>query len=78
MRGKASLTIDGKGYAMKADDFVVVNKHENYELLAEKKVRFSFSISSFLLSQALEVERISFYCNSIENPNKNYAPHCDN
>ena len=74
MRGKASLTIDGKGYAMKADDFVVVNKHENYELLAEKEsLLFSFSISSFLLSQALEVERISFYCNSIENPNKNYA-----
>ena len=42
MRGKASLTIDGKGYAMKADDFVVVNKHENYELLAEKKVCFFF------------------------------------
>ena len=47
MRGKASLTIDGKGYAMKADDFVVVNKHENYELLAEKR-KVCFFLFPFL------------------------------
>jgi xylan 1,4-beta-xylosidase len=73
MRGKAKLTIDEKAYIMRVDDFIVINRHENYEIIAEKdSLLFYFSISPFLLAQALEVEKVSFYCNSIENPNKNY------
>lgn len=73
LKGTAELKIDEKRYAMKADDIVVVNKHESYILDCEKgSLVFYFSISDFLLSQALSVESVSFNCNSIETYSKNY------
>ncbi len=67
LKGTAELKIDEKRYMMKADDIVVVNKHESYSLDCGKgSLVFYFSISDFLLSQALSVECVSFNCNSIE------------
>lgn len=66
LRGKAELEIDGQSYEMKADDVVVVNKHERYQLeTAEESLLFHFSISDFLLSQALEAAHVGFNCNSV-------------
>ena len=73
LKGTAELKIDEKRYMMKADDIVVVNKHESYSLDCGKgSLVFYFSISDFLLSQALSVECVSFNCNSIEKFSKNY------
>ena len=73
LQGKAELVVDGKKSVMKKDDIIVINKQESYKLLAEEgSLLFHFSISQYLLSQALEVEREGFYCNSIEQPNRNY------
>jgi len=73
LKGTAELKIDEKCYIMKADDIVVVNKYESYSLDCDKgSLVFYFSISDFLLSQALSVESVSFNCNSIENSGKNY------
>lgn len=73
LKGTAELKIDEKCYMMKADDIVVVNKYESYSLDCDKgSLVFYFSISDFLLAQALSVESVSFNCNSIENSSKNY------
>lgn len=74
LKGKAELQIDEQPYEMTTDDIVVVNKHETYQLVTSDKesLLFHFSISDFLLSQALEVGTASFNCNSIKNPGKNY------
>lgn len=74
MKGKAELRIDEADYEMRADNIVIVNKHESYQLVTsdEDSLLFYFSISDFLLSQALETGVISFDCNSIKEPGKNY------
>ncbi|MGG5372344.1 GH39 family glycosyl hydrolase [Enterococcus sp. AZ196] len=74
LKGKAELQIDEHCYEMKADDIVVVNKQERYQITANGKesLLFHFSISDFLLSQALETGRSSFDCNSVKDPGKNY------
>lgn len=74
LKGSADLQVNDVSYEMKTDDIVVINKHERYQLTVRDKegLLFRFSISDFLLSQALEMESVSFNCNSISNPSKNY------
>lgn len=74
LKGHADLQVNDVSYKMKTDDIVVINKHERYQLTVRDKegLLFRFSISDFLLSQALEIESVSFNCNSISNPSKNY------
>lgn len=74
LKGSADLQVNDVSYEMKTDDIVVINKHERYQLTVKDKegLLFRFSISDFLLSQALEIESVSFNCNSISNPSKNY------
>lgn len=75
LKGDAHLTIGDQKYKMTADDLVVINKSESYEILAcdQEALLFYFSISDFLLSQALDSEFVWFNCHSIENPTGNYA-----
>lgn len=73
LKGSAEIEIDGKQTTMNADDVVIINKYENYKVVSDKtNLLFYFSISDFLLSQALEIEQATFNCNSIENPNRSY------
>jgi xylan 1,4-beta-xylosidase len=76
LKGKAEVRIDDQSYIMKRDDILVVNKHECcfIETTGKEDLLFHFSISDFLLSQALEAEYVGFNCNSVANPNMNYNP----
>ena len=76
LKGKAEVRIDDQSYIMKRDDILVVNKHECcfIETTGNEDLLFHFSISDFLLSQALEAEYVGFNCNSVANPNMNYSP----
>ncbi len=55
LKGKAEVRIDDQSYIMKRDDILVVNKHECcfIETTGNEDLLFHFSISDFLLSQAL-------------------------
>ena len=74
IKGKVLIEIDDQQYEMNQEDLVVINKHEQYRIATaeDESLLFCFSISDFLLSQALEIDSASFNCNSIKNPGKNY------
>lgn len=75
LKGSAEVQIDGQAYIMNTDDIILVNKHEQYSLdiKGNDSLLFHFSISDFLLAQALNAENVGFNCNSITNPNMNYG-----
>lgn len=73
LEGGAELKVDGQIFMMESNDIVVVNKYESYQLKIKRgSLLFHFSISDLLMSQALELEQVSFNCNSVEDPNKEY------
>lgn len=73
LEGKAALQVDDEQYQMGIDDLVIINKHQSFNLKNTKNsLLFHFSISDFLLSQAFDVENVSFNCNSMKNSNNNY------
>lgn len=73
LEGGAELKIDDQVFMMGSNDIVVVNKYESYQFKANRgSLLFYFSISDLLMSQALELEQVSFNCNSVVDPNKEY------
>lgn len=73
LEGSLMLQIGMEKFYMKEGDFVVVNSNKSHSCMAEESfLAASFMIRFQLLSSLLETSQLLFWCNTLEEKNRDY------